>query len=70
MCRAKCGSSGPNRRGWTEAEFDRREAAQVSVDEKRRLADVIISNSGTEDELRQAVRDFWDEHVLPANSPG
>jgi dephospho-CoA kinase len=57
-------------RGWTEEEFDRREAAQVSVEEKRRLADVIISNTGTEDELRQVVRAFWNVHVQAANSPG
>jgi dephospho-CoA kinase len=57
-------------RGWTEQEFDRREAAQVSVEEKRRLADVIISNTGTQAELRQVVQTFWDHYVQAANSPG
>ncbi len=50
-------------RGWTEAEFDRREAAQSPIEDKRRAAHVTISNAGTEEELRQAVRDFWNEHI-------
>jgi dephospho-CoA kinase len=50
-------------RGWTEADFDAREAAQVSVEEKRRLADFIITNTGTEADLRSAVREFWNEHI-------
>jgi dephospho-CoA kinase len=57
-------------RGWSEADFDQREAAQVSVDEKRRLADVVIENCGPEDELRLAVQQLWKKYVLPANSPG
>jgi dephospho-CoA kinase len=52
-------------RGWTEAEFNEREAAQWPVEEKRRAARVIIKNDGTEDELRHAVRDFWHRYVLP-----
>ena len=50
-------------RGWTEAEFDRREAAQWSIEDKRRAAQVSISNTGTEEELRQAVRRFWKTHI-------
>jgi dephospho-CoA kinase len=50
-------------RGWTEAEFDRREAAQWPMDDKRRSAHVIISNAGTEEELRQEVRKFWNAHI-------
>lgn len=34
-------------RGWTEEEFDHREAAQAPMEEKRNLADVVIDNSGT-----------------------
>jgi dephospho-CoA kinase len=50
-------------RGWTEAEFDRREAAQWPVEDKRREAHFVISNEGTEHELRQAVGEFWRAHV-------
>ncbi|MCI0333331.1 MAG: dephospho-CoA kinase [Planctomycetes bacterium] len=50
-------------RGWTESHFDQREAAQWPVVKKRGVADVVINNEGTEDELRDAVRQFWDRHV-------
>ncbi len=33
------------RRGWTEADFDAREAAQAPLDKKRSRADVVIDNS-------------------------
>ena len=52
-------------RGWTEADFNNREAAQVSLDEKRRLSDVIIANAGTEADLRSAVHLFWSKHIVP-----
>jgi dephospho-CoA kinase len=50
-------------RGWTAEQFAAREAAQWPVDEKRRHADVVISNEGTESTLRAAVRSFWDQYV-------
>jgi dephospho-CoA kinase len=56
-------------RGWTDAEFSRREAAQWPADEKRRLADTVISNDGTEAELREAVRDFWQRNIVPDSRP-
>jgi dephospho-CoA kinase len=52
-------------RGWTEAEFDRREASQMPIDEKRGLATVILPNNGSEAELRAAVRNFWTENIGP-----
>ena len=55
--------------GWTDAEFARREAAQWPVDEKRRLADAVIANDGTEAELRDAVRDFWQRNIMPNSRP-
>jgi dephospho-CoA kinase len=50
-------------RGWNEVEFDRREAAQWSIEDKRSAAHVTIANDGTEEELRQAVRMFWEAHM-------
>ena len=35
-----------SQRGWTEAELDRREAAQMPLDEKRRRADAVLNNAG------------------------
>ena len=52
-------------RGWTDQEFQRREAAQWSIDDKRRTADFLISNDGSEDDLRQAVGEFWQNHIAP-----
>jgi dephospho-CoA kinase len=51
-------------RGWTDAEFARREAAQWPVDKKRRAADVVVANDGSLEDLRDAVCNFWAQHVL------
>jgi dephospho-CoA kinase len=50
-------------RGWSAEEFDRREAAQWPVDDKRRTADVMLVNDGSEADLRQAVEEFWQRHI-------
>jgi dephospho-CoA kinase len=52
-------------RGWTEAEFDRREAVQMPLDEKRRLATAVLPNNGGEADLRATVRNFWTENIGP-----
>ncbi len=54
-------------RGWTEAEFNRREAAQWPAEEKRRHANYFISNTGTEAELRTAVRNLWPQCLSPVS---
>lgn len=46
-------------RGWTEADFSAREAAQEPVETKRRRADVIIDNSATRQHLFAQVDRFW-----------
>jgi len=51
-------------RGWSSEEFLRRESVQWSVDDKRRQADVLITNDGTLDDLRDAVRDVWERYVV------
>jgi len=53
-------------RGWTEAEFDEREAAQWPPDKKRSFADVVIPNHGSADDLRAAIAHFWAKNVAPA----
>jgi dephospho-CoA kinase len=42
-------------RGWTEAEWRRREASQLPLDEKRRRANIIVSNSGSLDQAVDAL---------------
>ena len=56
-------------RGWSEAEFDRRETAQLPIDQKRAFADQIIDNSGSIAETRQQVTEFWNSlglHTEPS----
>jgi len=55
-------------RGWTDAEFARREAAQWSIDKKRQAADVVIANNGTADDLRREVEAFWQNDLSPGQS--
>lgn len=45
------------RSGMTEAEVEARIAAQMSLAEKKKYADVVIDNSGTQEETMQAVRE-------------
>jgi dephospho-CoA kinase len=54
------------RRGWTEAEFHQREAAQWPPEEKRRHADAVIANDGSPDDLRRLVHEFWHNNISPA----
>lgn len=58
------------RRGWSETDFTWREAAQWPIDLKRQLADVSLSNAGTVDQLREAVRQFWRRHIGQTGEPG
>lgn len=50
-------------RGWTEEDFSAREAAQKSLDEKRRRADVTIDNSGSPEETAQRILELWRRFV-------
>ncbi len=50
-------------RGWSEAEFARREAAQWPVEKKRAAASVVIANDGSEADLRAVVHDFWQRYI-------
>ncbi|HWP67188.1 MAG TPA: dephospho-CoA kinase [Candidatus Limnocylindria bacterium] len=46
-------------RGLERAEVERRIAAQLSNEERRRQADVVIENDGSLDELRAQVKAAW-----------
>lgn len=43
-------------RGWSDAELSRREASQVSLEEKRRVADAVVINDGTFIELEKRIK--------------
>ncbi len=46
-------------RGWSEDGFARREAAQESLETKRKLADVIIDNSGSPASVKAQLEHVW-----------
>jgi dephospho-CoA kinase len=45
-------------RGWSETEWTQRDAAQFSVEEKARRANVVFDNSGEVEHLRKQVETF------------
>jgi dephospho-CoA kinase len=47
-------------RGWSDANFAAREAAQESLEAKRAAASHFLDNSGTLDATRQQVESFWE----------
>lgn len=56
-------------RGWTEEDFDRREAAQAPLEEKRNLADLVIDNSGSLAETQTQLDRFWQSLLAPSPHP-
>jgi len=53
-------------RGLTEADARARIVAQATDDQRRSVADVVLDNSGTPEELAAQVERFWAERVTPA----
>ncbi len=56
-------------RGWDAPEFDRREASQLPLDEKRRRADVVVINDSTEAVLDERVGVALDRLGSPPDRP-
>lgn len=52
-------------RGWTSEELDKRELAQWPLDDKRRRAQVVISNGGDWEDCRRQVDRLFDEWSVP-----
>jgi dephospho-CoA kinase len=55
-------------RGWTEEEFDRREATQQSLVGKQQRADLVIDNSGSPQQAQVQVEQFWRELTAAAHA--
>ncbi len=51
------------KRQWTEQELFRRESQQLSPEEKRSAADIVIPNYGSEDSLRREISRVWDSLI-------
>jgi dephospho-CoA kinase len=47
------------REGYDRAEAERRVRAQIPIDEKRQLADLVIDNSGSLEETERQVRELY-----------
>jgi dephospho-CoA kinase len=53
-------------RGLSEDDARARIAAQATDEQRRAVADVVLDNSGTVEELEAQVERFWAERVAPA----
>jgi dephospho-CoA kinase len=53
------------KRGMDEADARNRIAAQAPEEQRRAIADVLLDNSGSQDELVEAARDLWHHRVVP-----
>jgi dephospho-CoA kinase len=53
-------------RGLSEADARARIAAQATDEQRRAVADVVLDNSGTQEQLAEQVERFWRERVAPA----
>ena len=52
-------------RGLPEADARARIAAQATDEQRRAVADVVVDNSGTREELAEQIDRFWAERVAP-----
>jgi dephospho-CoA kinase len=52
-------------RGLGSEQFEKREAAQVPTDEKRRQANYAVTNTGTKEELKEQLDGLWSELCRP-----
>ena len=55
-------------RGWSEEEFDAREASQMPLNEKRSYADTVIDNSGSPQETTKQIEAAWRLLMAEATS--
>jgi dephospho-CoA kinase len=56
-------------RGMAEAEARARMASQATDEQRRQIADVVLLNDGTLEELRAQVDRVWAERVSPGPAP-
>jgi dephospho-CoA kinase len=52
-------------RGLSEGDARARIAVQATDEQRRAVADVVLDNSGTQQELAAQVDQFWTQHVAP-----
>lgn len=47
-------------RGWTEDEFAARQAAQPALSVQRDIADIVVDNSVSREQIQAEIQRFWD----------
>ena len=52
-------------RGMFNSDIEKRMASQASEEQRRAIADCVITNNGTEDELLRQVENVWESTILP-----
>ena len=52
-------------RGLKSYEIDRRISAQASDEQRASIADIVIENDGTPEELEDKVARVWEREILP-----
>jgi dephospho-CoA kinase len=52
-------------RGMFHSDIEKRMASQASEEQRRAIADCVITNNGTEDELLRQVENVWESTILP-----
>lgn len=52
-------------RGMFHSDIEKRMASQASEEQRREIADCVITNNGTEDELLRQVENVWESTILP-----
>ena len=55
-------------RGMSLDDAKARIAAQATDEERAAVADIVITNSGTLEELRNLVDSIWETHIVPNNT--
>jgi dephospho-CoA kinase len=52
-------------RGMFHSDIEKRMASQATEEERRSIADCVLTNDGTEDELLRQVENVWESTILP-----
>ena len=52
-------------RGMFHSDIEKRMASQATEEQRRAIADCVITNNGTEDELLRQVENVWESAILP-----
>ena len=52
-------------RGMFHSDIEKRMASQATEEQRRSIADCVLTNDGTEDELLRQVENVWESTILP-----